>query len=113
MGKLLKARNAREYIDNALRACLPPGVPPSYQSIDAAHYTGFGRRLEAFGTVTMFDGAPAKVRVWQYAHEAYAHEWTEMNGGDCSFEDGAWVRIDRATGTPVLPLLAEIERLTA
>lgn len=51
----------------------------------------------------MFDGQAATVRVWLYARgrDAFAHEWTSMLGGDCSFEDGAWIRIDRATLEPM------------
>lgn len=94
---------ASAHIEQALKACLPPGVPPSWRSIDGARYISSQPRHEATAEVTMFDGQPAKVRVWLHARnrDAFAHEWTEMPGGDCSFEDGRWVRIDRATMEPV------------
>lgn len=95
--------SARDHVEQALRACLPDGVPPSYRSIDGARYVSAQPRHEAVAEVTMFDGQPAKVRVWLYARnrDAFAHEWLEMEGGGCSFEDGQWLRIDRATMEPV------------
>jgi len=97
--------SAKEHVDQALRACLPEGCPPSYRSIDAARYTSAQPRHEATAELTMFDGRPAKVRVWLHARnrDAFAHEWTEMPGGDCSFENGRWIRIDRATGESITP----------
>ncbi len=95
--------SAKDYVVQALRACLPEGVPPSFRSIDAARYISAQPRHEATAEVTMFDGRPAKVRVWLFARnrDAFAHEWTEMPGGDCSFEGGQWVRIDRETLEPI------------
>lgn len=95
--------SAKEHVDQALRACLPDGVPPSFRSIDAASYVSSQPRHEAVAELTMFDGRPAKVRVWIYARnrDAFAHEWLELPGGHCSFEGGQWIRIDPATLEPV------------
>lgn len=95
--------SAKEHVEQALRACLPHGVPPSFRSIDAAHYVSAQPRHEAVAELTMFDGRPAKVRVWLYTRnrDAFAHEWIELPGGHCSFEEGQWVRIDPVTLEPV------------
>lgn len=94
---------AAAFIGGALRACLPPGVPPSFQSIVTARWTGTGRKRVAEAELTMFDGQPAKVRVWRYGSypDALAHTFYDLPGGDVSFEDGRWVRIDRTTLEPV------------
>jgi hypothetical protein len=90
------------HVEQVLRSCLAPGVPPSWHSIDGARYVSAQPRHEATAELTMFDGLPAKVRVWFYASgsDACAHEWTYMPGGHCSFEDGRWVRIDPETLEP-------------
>lgn len=94
--------SAKEQVEQALRACLPDGVPPSFRSIDAASYISSQPRHEATAELTMFDGMPAKVRVWLYARnlDAFAHEWLELPGGHCSFEGGRWIRIDPETLEP-------------
>lgn len=90
MGKV----SAADFVRTALEAVLPDGVPPSWVSIDKAHYVGFGRNAAAFAEVTMFDGLSAKVEVrpWGSSH---SHRWTDMPGGDASFEDGRWIRVPR------------------
>ena len=95
--------SAAAHVEQALRSALPPDTPPSWQSIDAARYVSAQPRHEATAELTMFDGQLAKVRVWLWARnrDAFAHEWLDMPGGDCSFEDGRWLRIDRATMEPV------------
>lgn len=94
--------SAANFIDGALRACLPPGVPPSFQSIVSARWTGAGRKRVAEAELTMFDGLPAKVRVWRYGSypDALAHTFHGLPGGDVSFEDGRWIRIDPTTLEP-------------
>lgn len=92
---------AREYIDAALRACLPDGVPPSFRSINNARFVGVGRDRPAEADLTMFDGLPARVRVWLWGPSSYAHAWLDMPGGDCSFEAGRWIRIDHHTLEPI------------
>ena len=91
------------FIDAALRACLPPGAPPSFTLIISARWIETGRKRVAEADLTMFDGLPAKVRVWRYGSypDALAHTFYDLPGGDVSFEDGRWVRIDRATLEPV------------
>lgn len=95
--------SAREHVDRALRACLPPGVPPAYVSIDGARYVSSQPRHEAEAELTMFDGRPAKVRVWFWDRRghAYAHEWIDTGSQPCSFEGGRWVRIDPVSLEPV------------
>lgn len=98
-----KKTAAAVFIEGALRACLPPGVPPSFHSIVSARWIGAGRKRVAEAELTMFDGLPAKVRVWQYGKylDALAHTFHDLPGGDVSFEDGRWIRIDPATLEPV------------
>lgn len=93
---------AATHVEQALRACLPPGVPPSWHSIDGARYVSAQPRHEATAELTMFDGLPAKVRVWLYGRgsDAFAHEWTYLPGGHCSYEDGRWQRINPETLEP-------------
>ena len=95
--------SASSFIDNALRAALPPDVPPSFTRIVSARWTGTGRKRVAEAELTMFDGQPAKVRVWRYGSypDALAHTFHDLTGGDVSFEDGRWIRIDRTTLEPV------------
>lgn len=95
--------SAKEHVEQALRASLPDGVPPSFRSIDAARYVSAQHRHEAFAELTMFDGRPAKVRVWLYARnfDVFAHEWLDLPGGHCSFEGGRWIRIDPITLEPL------------
>lgn len=86
--------DAVSYVDSALRDVLPPGVPPSFAAIESAHWSGSGKRRTAHGRLTMFDGLPALVEVWN-SGGLTAHRFTEMPGGDCSFEGGRWVRVSR------------------
>ena len=100
-----EARTARAagFIDRALRASLPLGVPPPYTRMVSARWTGAGRKRVAEADLTMFDGQPAKVRVWRYGSypDALAHTFHDLPGGDVSYEDGRWIRIDPATLEPV------------
>lgn len=91
---------AAQFVRAVLESVLPDGVPPSWVSIDEAHYVGFGRNAVAHATVTMFDGLTAKVEVQSWG-ESHRHRWADMPGGDASFEDGKWVRIDRETLEPL------------
>lgn len=86
---------AKAFVERALLDVLPPDVPPSWSSIDSARYVGTGRRREAHAELTMFDGRPAKVRVWFWdkGSTSCAHEWTDPGHGEpCGFEDGRWQR---------------------
>ena len=94
---------AAVFIEGALRACRPPDVPPSFTHIVSARWTGSGRKRVAEADLIMFDGQPAKVRVWRYGSypDAIAHTFHDLPGGDVSFEDGRWIRINRETLEPV------------
>lgn len=102
--------SAKEWVEHALRACLPPGIPSSYRSIDGARYISSHPRHEATADLSMFDGRPAKVRVWRYANhpDAIAHHFFELPGGDCSYENGRWVRVDRETLEPIAETIGEM-----
>ena len=90
------------WVDRALRACLPPGVPPSYSSIDSASYVSSQPKHEAVADVTMFDGQPGRVRVWLWSRAgSWAHEWLSTGDAHCSFEGGRWIRIDPVSLEPV------------
>lgn len=96
--------SAKVMVGNALRAVLPPGVPPSWQSIDAARYVSGLPRHEATAELTMFDGRAGRVRAWFWDRHStsYAHEWLDTGDGlHCSWEEGRWVRIDPRTLEPV------------
>lgn len=80
------------YIDAALRAVLPDGVPPSYRLIEGACWDGYGRHRKAVGRLQMFDGLPATVEVRE-AGPCTSHRFTDMPGGACSYEGGQWVRV--------------------
>lgn len=104
-----RPRDARAWVDQALRASLPSHVPLSYRSIDRAQYISSQPKHEAIADVTMFDGLKGRVRVWRWARgTSWAHEWLECGGGThCSYEDGRWVRIDPLT-LEVLPTQYEL-----
>jgi hypothetical protein len=91
---------AIEQVERVLRGVLPDNVPPSWRSINGARYVSSGRHAEATADVTMFDGKPAKVRVWVFGQGGHAHEWLDLPGGHCSFEGGRWIRINPATLEP-------------
>lgn len=90
---------AAKFVSSRLDACLPPGVPPSYKSIVAASYVGNGKDRRAEASLIMFDGLPAKVSVSTIG--LMPHRFFELPGGDVSFENGRWIRIDRSTLEPV------------
>lgn len=83
--------NAAEHIDQALRDCLPPGVPTSYSAIESAYWDGRGRARKAVGRLRMFDGQPATVEVFQ-AGVCTGHRYTEMPGGNAYYDGKAWLR---------------------
>ncbi len=91
---------AMRYVIETLQNVLPPGTPTSWLKINAACWVGTGKHRRARADLTMFDGKPATVEAWE-SKGLRAHRWVEMPGGDCSFEDGRWMRIDRETLEPV------------
>lgn len=91
---------AMRYIIETLQGVLAPGTPPSWRTIDGARWVGTGKHRRAHADLTMFDGKPATVEAWERGG-IRTHRWTEMPGGDCSFEGGRWIRIDRETLEPI------------
>lgn len=89
---------AAEFVDTRLRACLPLGIPASYISITSASYVGRGKERRALADLIMFDGLPARVSV--NTTGLMPHRFTELPGGDVSFEGGRWIRIDPVTLEP-------------
>lgn len=83
---------ASETVIAGMTAVLPPGMPLSFTSINRARFQGHGRNRKAIADVTMFDGLPARLAVWQWSL-SWAHEWVALEGGDASFEEGRWIRI--------------------
>lgn len=90
---------AIQWVDDALRECLPPGVPPSYRSISAARFTKASKRA-AEADVTMFDGQAGRVRVWEISG-LRAHHWVSTGDSPLSFEGNRWRRIDPMTLEPL------------
>lgn len=86
------AVSASEYVNAALLDCLPEGVPPSFAAIVSARWEGRAPRRVAIASLTMFDGQPGAVEVRQVG-PCTSHRFTDLPGGDCSFEGGRWVRV--------------------
>ncbi len=86
-------KRAAEFVMDAMRDCLPDDVPLSF-SLKSARWSGTGTRRRAVALVEMFDGLPASLEVWSWlSGDGCAHRWTEMPGGDATYEDGQWVRV--------------------
>lgn len=84
---------AAAYVRAALLDCLPDGVPASFSEILSARWEGRASRRVAIASLIMFDGRPGTVEVRQVG-PCTSHRFTDLPGGDCSFEDGRWVRVD-------------------
>lgn len=84
--------DAATYVRASLLDCLPEGVPPSFSEIVSARWEGRAPRRIAVASLTMFDGQPGTVEVRQVG-PCTSHRFTELPGGDCSFEGGQWVRV--------------------
>ena len=84
---------AAAYVRAALLDCLPDGVPPSFSEIVSARWEGRAPRRIAVASLTMFDGHPGVVEVRQVG-PCTSHRFTDLPGGDCSYEGGRWVRVD-------------------
>lgn len=98
-------QTAAEFVTAAMQDCLPPGVPLSF-TIDWANFmVATGPKAWAAAQVTMFDGLPAQLEVHRWG-DSHKHRWVAMMGGDASFEDGRWIRIDRETMEPITPVLS-------
>lgn len=91
--------DAAQFINTRLRACLPHGVPPSYTKIVQAVFVGRGKERRALADLIMFDGLPAKVMIRTTGLKP--HKFIEMPGGDVSFENGRWIRVDPDTLEPL------------
>lgn len=75
-----------------LLACLPPGCPPSFRAIVSASFRGTGKRRTITAELIMFDGQTATVALtpWEFG---WSHRYSELPGGDISFEDSRWQRV--------------------
>ena len=89
---------AASFVAERLQACLPPGVPPSYREIVSARYERSGAARAAIADLIMFDGLPARVQISTIG--LMPQRYTDLPGGDLSFEGGRWIRIDPVTLEP-------------
>ena len=87
-----RRESSEDCITRVLMDVLPGGVPPSFRRVVRSSFTG-DRRVVA--TLEMFDGLPAEVEAWQWRPDGWAHRWLQLDGGDLSWEDGQWVRVQR------------------
>lgn len=94
-------KEAKKFVDDRLRACLPHGVPPAYLEITRAKYVGSGKNRVAAADLIMVDGLPGKVVV--STNGLMPHRFTDLPGGDLSFEGGIWMRICPKTLEPLPP----------
>jgi hypothetical protein len=101
-GPIMKNSQARQIVIDTLMSVLPAGVSPSFANIDSATETGRGDSREITAALTMFDGLPATVCLKPWAF-GWSHQWMSLPGGDLSFEDGRWQRLDDDGELP-LPL---------
>lgn len=83
---------ADAYVRTALLDCLPDGVPASFSEIVSVRWEGRASRRVAIASLIMFDGRPGAVEVRQVG-PCTSHRFTELPGGDCSYEGGRWIRI--------------------
>jgi hypothetical protein len=83
-------RSAADEIRRVLMDILPAGVPPSFGRVVAARFTGKARVV---AELEMVDGLPAQVEAWQWCPDAWAHRWIKLEGGDLSWQNGAWHRV--------------------
>lgn len=83
-------RSAADEIRRVLMEVLPAGVPPSFGRIVTAQFSGKSRVV---AELEMFDGLRAEVEAWQWCPDAWAHRWVKLEGGDLSWENGAWHRV--------------------
>lgn len=90
---------ASEYVRAALLDCLPEGVAPSFAEIASARWEGRTPRRIAVAELIMFDGRPGTVGVRQVG-PCTSHRFTDLPGGDCSFDDGRWVRVPALSAAP-------------
>jgi|GEM_PF-5523843 len=84
---------AAAYVRAALLDSLPAGVPASFSEIVSARWEGRASRRVATASLIMFDGQPGMVEVRQVG-PCTSHRFTDLPGGDCSYEGGRWVRVD-------------------
>jgi hypothetical protein len=87
--------SAADALLSGVRAMLPPDAPELF-TLKSAKWHGSGRRREAVGEVTMFDGRPARLAVGTHemgGHVGLSHYWISLPGGACSLEDGRWLRV--------------------
>jgi hypothetical protein len=87
-----KPRNkATDVIREVLMDVLPSGVPAQFARLVSARFTGKSR---VTASLIMFDGKPAEVEAWKWRDDSWAHRWISLEGGDISWEDGEWRRVN-------------------
>lgn len=82
---------AKQTVQLAMEAVLPPGVPPCFREITSAHFRRAGRRKVAVADVIMFDGRSSTVEVWRQGF-CTVHRWTLMPGGNAYWTGSEWRR---------------------
>lgn len=95
MTRTLPTNTAAILVAEHLASCLPPGVPPSYQSITNAKLAGYGKGRRAIANLVMFDGKAARIEVTE-RDDFRKHRWLLLEGGDVAFENGCWQRVSEA-----------------
>jgi hypothetical protein len=88
---------ALDIVMETAKATLPDGSPLPFVSVRHARFEP-PNKSQIVAEVEMFDGLPAKMRLRLWGL-GWSLGWDEMAGGDCSLENGGWVRVDRATLT--------------
>lgn len=90
----------KEKVGNYLASILSNGTPPVHLSVDSARAVGRGRKQVIVADVTMFDGLPATLEIFQHGPGMLGHRWARMDGGTAFFEGGRWQREASLEPTP-------------
>ncbi|MGV1787327.1 MULTISPECIES: hypothetical protein [Agrobacterium] len=85
-----KKATAIDVVDETLRACLPPDVPPSFVEILSASKAGTGRNETITAKLSMIDGTVATVRLKKWAM-GWSHQYMDLPGGTLYWDGGRWV----------------------
>lgn len=84
---------ATQFVLDAFRATLSDAVPVPFRIRHAKYSSRINHSTSARAVVTMFDDKGAELWVRRYDSGMVSYGWTCLEGGDCSFEDGKWVRV--------------------
>jgi hypothetical protein len=86
------------FISDHFRKTLPPEAPLPFTIKfygDARYKKCSGNCTIAVADVVMFDSLRAQIEL-MVLFGAISYRWLALPGGDCSFEDGKWVRVPPA-----------------